>query len=235
MTQGLFALVLFMASPSTELPNAQELLSKSIQFHDAKQQWADFAHELKLRETRPNGSDRHLTVALDLPKETFIYTMDQDGQKIFKKLEKEACEASLNGKTTFTEEETAKWRLSCDAIKRYYHYYLYLYGLPMKLKDPGTIIDPTVKQERFNGKDVWAIKVTYSEAVGKDIWYFYFLPETAELVGCRFYHDEAANDGEYIFFEDTYQLDGMKIPKNRTWYTNKDDRLLGSDHLEGHQ
>ena len=28
----------------------------------------------------------------------------------------------------------------------------YLYGLPMKLNDPGTILDPIVKRKKFKGK-----------------------------------------------------------------------------------
>ena len=53
-------------------------------------------------------------------------------------------------------------------------YYTYLYGLPMKLKDPGTIVDPKVTKKRFKGKRYLVLKVSYDQEVGKDTWYFYF-------------------------------------------------------------
>lgn len=77
-------------------------------------------------------------------------------------------------------------------------YYGDLAGLPMKLRDPGTLIDPDVAATDFIGRQIQSIRVTYDAELGGDTWYFYFDPESAQLVGRRFYHDEAANDGEYI-------------------------------------
>ena len=85
--------------------------------------------------------------------------------------------------------------------------------------------------EADEAREVLALKVTYDAAVGEDIWYFYFNPETYAMVGYRFYHDEAANDGEYIVLEGMEIQNGLRIPKNRTWYTNADHTLLGTDYL----
>lgn len=71
----------------------------------------------------------------------------------------------------------------------------------MKLRDPGTRLDPTVRRTTFNERQVPVLRVTYAEEVGKDIWYFYVDPETWALTGCRFFHDESKNDGEYIAYE----------------------------------
>lgn len=46
------------------------------------------------------------------------------------------------------------------------------------------------------------------------------------------YHDEAANDGEYIPLEGEEIINGIRFPKTRTWFVNKDGRLLGADILE---
>ena len=101
----------------------------------------------------------------------------------------------------------------------------------MKLTDPGTRIDPTIYDKEFNGKPARAAKVTYDAEVGSDIWYFYFKPETNEMIGYQFFHDEDKGDGEYILLSEIMELNGMKIPKNRAWYTNPDSTLLGTDHL----
>ena len=102
----------------------------------------------------------------------------------------------------------------------------------MKLRDKGTKIQEKVTTTAFQGQEVLSMKVTYDEEVGADIWYFYFHPMTYALVGYRFYHDETANDGEYIPLEGEEIINGIRFPKTRTWYVNKDDRLLGTDILE---
>ena len=101
----------------------------------------------------------------------------------------------------------------------------------MKLKDPGTIIDPKVTAIDFDGQKSLALRVTYEEAVGKDIWYFYFHPETYALIGYRFYHDESKNDGEYITLEGEESLSSLRLPKIRKWYTHKENKFLGADIL----
>ncbi len=111
------------------------------------------------------------------------------------------------------------------------NYYTYLYGLPMKLKDQGTLIDPKVYQKTFKGKMYKVLKVTYKESVGNDTWYFYFDPETYAMEVYQFYHNEEKNDGEYIILNDLQEINGIKMPKIRAWYYNKDDTYLGTDTL----
>lgn len=102
----------------------------------------------------------------------------------------------------------------------------------MKLRDPGTIIDPKVKNKDFFGRKALEIRVSYDPSVGKDVWYFNFDPSSSALIGYRFYHDESANDGEYILFEGEATHRSVRIPpQRRTWYTHKEDRLLGTDVL----
>ena len=72
--------------------------------------------------------------------------------------------------------------------------------------------------------------MTYDPEVGTDTWYFYFDPSNYALVGYRFYHDESANDGEYIILDRLEEGD-MRLPKVRSWFRNNDDELLGTDKL----
>jgi len=104
----------------------------------------------------------------------------------------------------------------------------------MKLRDPGTIIAPTVWTETINGSEYLKIKVTYDPEVGGDIWYFYFDPDTYALSAYRFYHDESANDGEYILLEGEEIHSGIRFPAKRSWYINADHRFLGYDQLLGY-
>lgn len=102
----------------------------------------------------------------------------------------------------------------------------------LKLRDPGTRLDPVPERTVFADRDVWALRVTYDEPVGSDTWYVYLDPETAALVGYRFYHDEAVGDGEWIVVDGEAEDEGLRLPRVRRWYTNADDTYLATDTLE---
>jgi len=210
----------------------QQLLEKSIQYHDPKDNWATFKGTLPLTETRPNGADRKSILKLDNKKAYFYLDQNRAGYRIEKTVEQDACTYQVNGATTVADSLVQKFRLTCPQLQRIRNYYVYLWGMPMKLKDPGTKIQEKVNTTTFQGAEVLAMKVTYEQAVGEDIWYFYFDPKNYALVGYRFYHDEAINDGEYIPLVGEEVINGIRFPKARTWYVNKDDRLLGTDILE---
>ena len=47
----------------------------------------------------------------------------------------------------------------------------------------------------------------------------------------QFYHEESKNDGEYILLDGLEEIEGIKMPKTRAWYTNKEEKYLGTDTL----
>ena len=47
----------------------------------------------------------------------------------------------------------------------------------------------------------------------------------------QFFHNESKNDGEYILLSNLEDASGIKMPKTRAWYYNKDNKYLGTDHL----
>lgn len=212
--------------------NGVDLLNKSIQYHDPNGQWPNFNATLYLEQSRPKSEGRDKSeVIINLPDSYFKVIDNRRGNSIVREVNDTICNTQFNGNNTFSEEDKKKHRLTCDRAKMFRDYFAYLYGLPMKLKDEGTIIDKEVYATTFQGQESLAMRVTYNEAVGEDIWYFYFHPSTYALIGYRFYHEEAKNDGEYITLEGEEKVQGIKIPKNRHWYYNKDDKFLGADFL----
>lgn len=223
--------ILFGVTSFGQSKVAEKLLEKSIAFHDPNGVWNTYSGSLSITATRPNAPDRVSLITLDHPSQYFSMTVTQDGSKTTHILKKGNCSYTVNGNSEFSEEEKEKYRLSCERTHMMRNYYSYLYGLPMKLKDPGTVLDPTVYQKTFKGKEYLALKVTYDAEVGKDTWYFYFDPDTFALEVYQFYHDESKNDGEYILLDGLIDIQTMKIPQNRAWYTNKEHTLLGVDLL----
>jgi len=208
-----------------------ELLNKAITYHDPNSNWNSFNGELLVIMESSGKTARETEIKINLPQDYFYSKAVRDTITTEFILEKEDCKILLNGKKDFSDEDAKKYRLSCERANMYKNYYTYLYGLPMKLKDPGTIIDKKVIREKFQNKEYLVLKVTYEEGIGKDIWYFYFNPKTYGMEVYQFFHDESKNDGEYILLTEEETINGIKMPKKRVWYTNKENKLLGTDVL----
>lgn len=227
-----FLVILFLSQPffAQELMGP-EVLDKAIAFHDPNGAWPSFVGTLNVKMETPNGSDRHSAVHIDFPHSKFSVDVSKDEDAYSYSIAKDNCAITLNGSTTISNEDLEKFQLSCDRGKMYRNYYTYLYGLPMKLKDAGTQIHDRVVKTTFKGKTYLKVKVTYDAEVGDDIWYFYFDPETYAMEVYQFYHEESKNDGEYILLSGMEEINGVKMPKTRKWYYNKDDKFLGVDIL----
>ncbi|MGF1559005.1 MAG: DUF6503 family protein [Flavobacteriaceae bacterium] len=219
-----------IVSNAQELTGSQ-LLDKAINHHDPSGAWASFNGKLDITMTMPDGKQRVSEIIMDLPKAYFKATSISDGVELMQSISKGVCEFSLNGSSEISEEDAKTHRLSCERAHMYKNYYTYLYGLPMKLKNRGTLIDPKTQTKTFNGKEYLVLKVTYNKEVGDDTWYFYFDPQTYAMEVYQFFHDESKNDGEYILLTGSVTVSGIKMPKNRAWYYNKDGKHLGTDVL----
>lgn len=212
--------------------SAKEVLEKAISFHDPDGNWANLKTSFKVVMETPERPKRTSVISVDFPKQEFVLDVTQDGDHYSYILKNGSCEIIFNESKEFTKEEAEKYRLTCERGTMMKDYYTYLYGLPMKLNDPGTHLDPVVQQKTFKNKKYVVLKATYDAEVGKDTWYFYFDPSTYAMEVYQFFHDETKNDGEYILLEGLAEVNGIKMPKTRAWYMNKDDKYLGTDTLE---
>lgn len=176
----------------------------------------------------PGKPERTSVITLNLPEEYFNLSEQRDGKESFRELNGDDCRFSdAKGEDVITKTNDEQ----CVRTVMMKNYYTYLYGLPMKLKDPGTILDPEVKKVRFNDKEYLLLRVTYDEAVGSDIWQFYFNPKTYAMEVYQFFKGEDEKTGEYILLSDELEVNGIKMPKDRAWYYNKDGGYLATDRL----
>lgn len=212
------------------------LLDKSIEYHDPNNSWKTFNDTLNVAMETPNNLNRNSKIIINLPEEQFYLKTEKDTLVAEYNLKKDECSIALNGKTNLSDDVLKTNNLSCDRANFYKNYYTYLYGLPMKLKDEGTIINDNVERKTFKGKDYLVLKVNYDSEVGKDIWYFYFNPKNYAMEVYQFYKTDnkgaiKKDSGEYILLTEEEIINGIKMPKNRAWYYNKDDNYLGTDIL----
>lgn len=212
------------------------LLEKAIKYHDPNQNWSTFNGELFVTMSTPNNSNRDSHIIINLQKEFFQVKATRDSVTTTLTLDKDTFTRGLFGNDQPSDQEIKQYNLTKERATLYKNYYTYLYGLPMKLKDPGTIIDTNVERKTFKGKDYLVLKASYDKTTGSDVWFFYFDPETYAMEIYQFFKtDENGNlktdSGEYILLSETTTINGIKMPKIRAWYYNKDDGYLGTDTL----
>tara|TARA_Y100000385_G_scaffold122403_1_gene127212 strand:+ start:512 stop:1219 length:708 start_codon:yes stop_codon:yes gene_type:complete len=227
----LFFLIGFLKPIHCQKLNADALLNKTIQYHDPKSLWNEFKASFFVTTENAEGSLRKSKINLDLKHSFFNLSVKVDENQWTSSIDRGVCKLSFNGSEVINPEIEKKFGLNCERALMYKNYYTYLYGLPMKLKDPGTIISPKVLEKTINGLSYWVLKVNYKPEVGSDTWYFYFDKNTYALRRYQFFHDESKNDGEYIILENELEIAGIRMPKNRSWYYNSDNTYLGEDIL----
>ena len=225
---NLYYLIAALLLPGPRI-NGPELLEKSIAFHDPTAAWHKIQVQFSFEETRPVAEPRYTTIAIDNLNGNFCLTRIVDGTHVDRHVVDGKCSYQIEKNSEISAAEMADFRLTDERTLFMRNYYLYLWGLPMKLKDAGTIVHETVEEVQFNNRNALKMKVTYEAETGSDTWYFYLDPETFSLIGYQFYHDEEAGDGEYILLGKSAKVLGMNIPNQRAWYTNKDSTLLGTD------
>ena len=202
--------ILFSGTSQTQ-PIAELILEKTINYHDPAREWGKFNNRLFLS-TEIENKEVKTTVEIDNSR-GFFKSLEPDKQ----------TEVGIEMDSCFVIQGA----MDCDKIKRTRNYYLYLWGLPMKLMDAGTELDTRVKEEEFSGFSCYVLKVSYQ----KDVWYFFIDKTTYALRGYSFYFDEPTKKGEVIYLEDEMIISKMKIPKIRKWYKTDDGKYLGTDVL----
>lgn len=210
--------------------DGETVLARMIAFHDPTDDWMKSAFALRLRTEYADGRASERRCEIDYATGRYRDRRTVDGRAVEAALDGDACTLRVEGRESFSAAFAEEAGLTCENARLYRDYLGYLWGLPMKLRDPGAIVDPTVRRATFQGRAVLALDVRYEAEVGTDAWTFYAKPDTAELVGYSFVQE--SGKGEYIVLDGTVEMSsGAKIPKRRTWYLTEGDRWLGTDEL----
>lgn len=211
---------------------ADSLLKRSIRYHDPEGNWGKKPHIINLAESRPTGGVRHSRLSIFPVKNDFDLVQTRGADKIQLRYVNGTFSATHQGRMEIKDQDRERLRLTEKNTIWLRDYYTYLYGLPMKLQDEGTEVQPNVHKVWFNGKELLEMEVHYAPEKGKDIWFFYFNPETYALEGYAFYHEkDGPGTGEYIILEGEALVDKMKLPAERHWYFTHNNLYLGTDQI----
>ncbi len=190
-----------------------DILQKSIAYHDPDALWQVFDYRLQVDTELADSSIVKTVVEIDNGSAYFRYIQEEVNTDIA--IRQDSCFA-FDGNP-----------IDCEATKTTRNYWLFLWGLPMKLMDEGTSVDSVFTEEKFEGVDCYKIRVPYA----KDIWYFFIEKKTFALRGKTFYVDEERHLGEKMILTGEVNLDGLRLPKERKWVNTHDSLYVATDKL----
>ena len=212
--------------------SADSLLAWSIRYHDPQGNWGGKSHVLNLAESRPSGEVRHSRLSLNPGNNDFDLVQTKGTDKIHLRYVNGTFSATHQGRMEIKQEDRERLRLTKGHTLWLRNYYTYLFGLPMKLKDPDAELLPDVHKVWFNGKQVLELEVRYVPETEKDTWRLYFNPKTYALEGYALYAlREGPETGEYIILEGEALVDKMRLPAERHWYAKANNLYLGTDQI----
>jgi len=217
-------------------PSADELVRRSIAHHDPNGVWP--AGELRLRvvttysdelAAQRGSKTKEIELTLCPGRGRFGFAEGAGDERLVVRIDGETRRLTVGGRSEIPEAERERLRLRPAGFYR--DYYEYLYGMPMKLRDPGARIDPTVERATFDGRDALALQVSYDPEVGSDVWTFYFDPATSAIVGYRFLKGGKEEVGETIVLggEVADAATGFNVPRSQAWYALGDGSFLARD------
>jgi hypothetical protein len=229
-------LLTYFAASAQMNPNAKiselkgaELLKKTIQFHDPENNWVKLHSKLYFHAKEPRDTNIREEVLLDNRYSYFGHIATVDGKRIEKGIIDTTPYSRIDGDTAISEDNRKKYRLMPRSIRSARNSYLFLYGLPMKFTDKGVIVSDTVRIDTFNQKIYLVLKAHFEKGIGNDTWYLYIDPKTYAVEGYRFYHNRKPNDGEFIICSEIIDIQKIKIPRVRTWYSNENGEYIATD------
>lgn len=226
---SLLLAVLSLCSPRPTAPEA--VLEKTIAAHDPGNHWPQLNSRFHMSIRRDGQADRHFSIVVNNPEGVFEYAFQQSDSTFSQGMRKADYYYSVDGDANVSDSTKASYQLTDERTLYLREVYEYLFGVPMKLKDPGTTIDPVLQEETFNGQPCWVMKVTYDPSTEGETWYFYINKDTYLLAGYRFYFNESLGDGEFIFIDGYDSVNGLKVAKTKKWYWNKDSAHFRTDEL----
>ena len=225
-----FMALLLLSFCQSEPKSDSQLLERTLAYHDPDGNWPKLKARLYLSSADTAGRESTFEIKLDNATGYFAHISRQDGKEVVKGTANGKAFYLLNGKLEISAEDREKYDLTPEDLKWVHSFYGYLYGLPMKLTDEGVHATDAANDEAVEGEKYRVLQVSYDAAVGSDNWFFYLDPDTYAMEAYRFNHGEPES-GEYVLLEEEVVVEGMRIPKVRRWYWNKDSAYIGTDTL----
>ena len=209
----LLTILLFNCSQKRAL-TAEGILNKSISYHDPNGVWGQFKGTFHFESSFSwnDSIPEALIISIDVANDYLRYqNLDRESDYVF---HKDEC-------------KTLKGSVKCEDQIWIKNFYTYTWGLPMKLKDPGTAIKDTLITREFNNVSCYVLSVDYEN----EKWNYYMDEESFQLLGFDFIFKNKKK-GETIYLSSERKVGKMRLASKRVWTDYYDGTALGTNELK---
>lgn len=210
-----FAIIIIAAliSSCSNTITAEQVITDSINYHDPMSKWSTLNATLRF--------DSRFSFNDSVP-EDMLLTFNNAEQSFTYHNTDRAVKLHYTPDTCLQETTNG----NCLGYSWTYGFYPFIWGLPMKLKDPGVQPNKSLKSTKFNKHIVWEVQVNYT---AENYW-FYFDKQDYQLRGFKFIKNDSTKKGEIIVLNELFEINGIKLPKHRTWL-HLDSTLIGTNEV----
>ncbi len=206
----------------------KNLISKSISFHDPNGRWKNFEGEFLIQ----TESDHSVELILDNSRSQASWKeILKSKDTLYGGFVGDSCFVQKNGRLIPNKGAIENFLLECDKIKERTQYWIYMYGLPMKLMDDEVNFTTDPKVISFLQSSYWMTEVNYNLNQDEEFWRFYFNRETFALEAAQFFHPALNNDSEYILFDHLQWIQGIRLPTKHSWFMKNTNEFIGDEKL----
>lgn len=193
----------------------EEIISRTIEFHDPYNNWhtlrAEFHFDSQF--SFADSTQEDIVVQIEVAENNFKY--DNKYRKVALSYPRDTCmQESENG--------------SCEQYRWTKNFYTYIWGLPMKLKDPGIHPEKETKKTFFNNYKCHVVPVHYE----KENFLFYIDTANFQLRGFEFHKNDSSGKGEKIVLKDLYEFNHIKFPRHKTYIILPENTLGGTNEVK---
>lgn len=218
------------SADETTCKNGKYILEQSIKLHDPESSWQNASLDMVIREPRLNSPNRSSNVQLDVA--TKVFSLERDREDHFSTHIVDANGISktlLDGKPETNPELIEKYRLQPERNANYRSYYEFMYGLPMILTEDNFKMKE-VAEVNFDNQKAISIDFELATPMIASSWRVFFSPEDYRVLGIETL-GEKPEQGEYLIFNGSAEIQNMKLARFRHWYDKTNDEYRGSDIL----
>ncbi len=223
-------LLTVISMSKAQLTTNEKILEESIKYHDPKNEWRIFKGEFLVTLSKGstenityleinNGSSTTLWSEVLLSKDTLTGGFIGD-----------SCIVKHNGINLIPKGQMEDYLLDCKSIIERTNYWVYMFGLPMKLNDEALAFVGSPKKVILIGHEYWQLTATYDPGKS-EYWQFYFDVSSFAFKGARYFSSKLNGDSEYVVYQEEQKIGNLLIPTKHSWYLFNEKYFIGSEKL----
>jgi hypothetical protein len=212
---------------------ASELLEKAIRAHDPEGKWNTYSGQVKLNTSFPDGNTYGTEIfEINVADDFYKCTRLAGEMKVVKGVKDGKIFRSVNGKSNLTQEEIDLFGLNDPDILLMKDFHYFHFGKLLHYKTLGADLQEKVTTGTCNGKACYQLTFTGDAAKVKNPAFampvvFNIDKETFALLGINW--SPGDENWGYEVYEGYLDVNGIKLPRARLYYSNKDNSMMYID------